>query len=139
MSASDIAGLAVLYKQFWGEESSSQLMTQKFKELQNNPHYIFLSAVEGNRLVGSVQGIICEELYGECKPFLVIENLVVDRQRRRQGVGRSLIAEMEKAAIKHGCYQVLFITENHRTEAVNFYSSLGFRKDTHKGFKKQLI
>lgn len=138
MIGEDIPDLALLYKQFWNEDSCVELMKKKFRELQKNPSYVFLSAIDGNHLMGSVFGIICEELYGECKPFLVLEDLVVDGRYRRKGVGRALMTEMEKIAVEHGCYQMLFITENDRTDTIAFYASLGFNPDTHKGFKKPL-
>ncbi|MDI3477946.1 MAG: hypothetical protein PWQ59_1471 [Thermoanaerobacterium sp.] len=52
----DIPDLALLYKQFWNENSSIDLMEKKFAELKNNPNYIFLSAVEVDHLTGSVLG-----------------------------------------------------------------------------------
>lgn len=138
MFKEDIPGLALLYKQFWNEDSSIDLMEKKFIELQNNPKYIFLSAIEGNDLVGSVMGVICDELYGDCKPFLIMEDLIVDHKYRRKGIGKALITEIERQAIEHDCYQILFITENDRTDTIAFYESLGFNSSTHKGFKKSL-
>jgi ribosomal protein S18 acetylase RimI-like enzyme len=138
MVKEDIPALALLYKQFWNEDSSTELMEKKFIELQENPNYIFLSAWDGNHLIGSVLGIICEELYGECKPFMLIEDLIVDHKYRRKGAGKSLMSEIENIAIENDCYQILLITHNDRTDAIAFYKSLGFNPDTHKGFKKSL-
>ncbi|WP_205683868.1 GNAT family N-acetyltransferase [Brevibacillus migulae] len=72
MIADDILQLAQLYKQFWGEESSIEIMNKQFTKLHKNESYIFLSAIENNNLIGSVMGVICEELYGDGKPFLVL-------------------------------------------------------------------
>lgn len=134
----DMLELALLYKQFWNEDSSIELMEMKFIELQENPNYILLSALEENHLIGSVLGIICEELYGECKPFLLIEDLIVDHKYRRKGIGKALMTEIEKLALENDCYQILLITHNDRKDAIAFYESLGFNPDTHKGFKKTL-
>ncbi len=134
----DIKELALLYKQFWNEDSLIELMEIKFIELQENPNYILLSALEENHLIGSVLGIICEELYGECKPFLLIEDLIVDHKYRRKGIGKALMTEIEKLALENDCYQILLITHNDRKDAIAFYESLGFNPDTHKGFKKTL-
>lgn len=73
----------------------------KFIELQENPNYILLSALEENHLIGSVLGIICEELYGECKPFLLIEDLIVDHKYRRKGIGKALMTEIERLALEN--------------------------------------
>lgn len=138
MVKEDIPDLAVLYKQFWNEDSKIRVMESKFVELRENHNYIFISALEGNHLIGSVSGIICEELYGECKPFLVIENLIVDHEYRRKGIGNALMTEIEQIAIKNDCYQIFVITNNDRPDAIAFYESIGFNPDTHKGFKKPL-
>ena len=138
MVKEDIPDLALLYKQFWNEDSTIELMENKFLELVDNPNYIFISALEGNHLIGSVSGIICDELYGECKPFLLIENLIVDHEYRRKGIGNALMTEIEQRAIENDCYQIFLITHNDRLEAIAFYESLGFNPNTHKGFKKPL-
>ncbi|OHD15276.1 MAG: GNAT family N-acetyltransferase [Spirochaetes bacterium GWC1_27_15] len=138
MIEEDIPQLALLYKQFWGESSSIENMYKLFNKLKRNPNYIFLSAVDNNILAGSVMGIICEELYGECKPFMILEDLIVDIDYRRKGIGKLLIEEIEKYAKEANCTQILFVTENMRKDACDFYASMGFNPDSHKGFKKLL-
>ena len=67
--------------------------------------------------MGSVMGIVCEELYGECQPFMVVEDVVVDRDHRRQGVGRALMMDLERRATERGCSYIIFVTEEDRTGA----------------------
>ena len=59
-------------------------------------------------------GIVCDELYGECNPFLVMEDLVVDKGYRKIGIGRALMIELEKFAKEWNCIQILFVTESDR-------------------------
>jgi hypothetical protein len=33
-------------------------------------------------------GILCEELYGQCRPFMAVEDVIVDQAHRRRGIGR---------------------------------------------------
>ncbi len=134
----DIDELPGLYRQFWGEESSIEKMRDTFNKLKTNPDYIFLSAVVDNQLVGTVLGIICRELYGECKPFMVIEDFIVDENFRRMGIGRKLMNEIEKIAQKNNCVNIILVTERDRVEAISFYEAVGFNSNTHKGFKKSL-
>lgn len=77
MIAEDIPKLAQLYKQFWNEESLVEIMHEQFIKFQKNNSHILISAIENNKLIGSVMGVICEELYGDCKAFLVLENMIV--------------------------------------------------------------
>ncbi len=134
----DLVSLAVLYQQFWGEVSSLEKMRTTFQRLKKNPDYIFLVAEKQNRLVGSAMGIICEELYGDCKPFMVVEDVIVDKHHRRLGIASSLMKELERCAAKHNCSYIIFVTESERTEAHRFYESLGYKSDAYKGFKKRL-
>ena len=113
-------------------------MKEKFTHLKDNPNYIFLCAVIDDKVVGTIMGIVCEELYGECSPFFVMEDLVVDKQYRRKGVAKALVTELIHYAKESGCKQIQFITEKNRKEALAFYKSLGFNANTHIGFKKSL-
>ena len=134
----DLKSLAELFRQFWGQSSSVEKMRITFSRLSENPAYILLAAKEGERLVGFVMGIICEELYGACRPFMVVEDVIVDKDRRRNGAGTALMSEIEKCAVDHDCYQILLVTEADRAEACRFYQALGYQSEPYKGFKKRI-
>jgi ribosomal protein S18 acetylase RimI-like enzyme len=134
----DLADLAVLYEQFWGETSSLEKMRVTFQTLKKNPNYIFLAAEKRGRLVGSVMGIVCEELYGNCQPFMVVEDVIVDKNHRRLGIASSLMRSLERRAAENNCGYIIFVTESERTDAHRFYESLGYKSDAYKGFKKRL-
>jgi ribosomal protein S18 acetylase RimI-like enzyme len=136
LQESDLGSLAGLYRQFWGAESNLDRMKARFRELNANPKYVILCATINEVVVGSIMGIVCDELYGECRPFLLMENLVVDVKYRRKGIGRALLSELEKHAREWNCTQILFITEADRKDAVSFYESLGHNPRKHVGFKK---
>ncbi len=138
LAEKDIVALAGLYRQFWGEESSLEDMSATFQKLKLDPRYIFLVADHKGCVAGSVMGIVCEELYGDCRPFMVIEDVIVDRDHRRKGVGSALMREMEKCAVANQCKYIIFVTESDRVEAHRFYQSLGYELDAYKGFEKRL-
>lgn len=134
----DLPQLARLYEQFWGDKSYPELMARQLEELERRDTHILLVAVEDDDLLGSVMGIVCEELYGDCRPFLVVENMIVDKACRRAGVGRALLAELENRAKARGCTQMILVTEKSRQDACGFYESVGFEPDKHTGYKKKL-
>ena len=138
LAEDDLAALAGLYKQFWGEDSCLEKMKATFRRLKDRPDYIFLAAKNDGRLVGSVLGIVCEELYGDCVPFMVVEDVIVDAEWRRKGIGSALMSELERLATELNCGYVIFVTEVERTDAQRFYESLGYRPDAYRGFKKRL-
>ena len=134
----DLQALARLYMQFWDEESSPDRMRARYEELSTNPKYMILCATIDEVVVGSIMGIVCDELYGECRPFLVMENLIVAAEYRRKGIGQALLRELEKQAREWKCSQILFITEADRKDAVSFYEAAGYSARKHIGFKKSL-
>jgi ribosomal protein S18 acetylase RimI-like enzyme len=138
MIIEDIPGLAMLYKQFWNENSCIEKMQNQFEKLQHNDTHILLCAVGQNQLVGSVMGIVCEELYGDCRPFMVIENMIVDKNYRKNGIGKALFSELERIAKERNCTQIILVTETDRIDACRFYESMGFKPKSNNGYKKIL-
>lgn len=61
-------------------ESCIETMKKQFNRLHKNNSHIFISVLENKQLIGSVMGVIFEELYGDCKLFLVLENMIVDKK-----------------------------------------------------------
>lgn len=138
MIIEDLPELALLYKQFWGKESDLKSMKELFKILSDRDSHIMLSAIDDNKLVGSVTGIICDELYGQCKPFMVLENMIVDIRYRNKGIGKALIEDLERIALERQCTQIILVTEVNRNDACSFYEQIGYSRDTHRGYKKKL-
>jgi GNAT superfamily N-acetyltransferase len=137
MDLGDIYELAALYKEFRNADPDVDRMRSQYRWLSGNGAYVLLSAVEDGRLVGSVTGIVCEELYGECRPFMVAKNLVVKSGFRRRGIGAALMAALEERAAAKGCGQIILVTDTDREDARGFYRAIGFA-DTHTGIKKRL-
>ena len=132
----DLGGLAKLYYQFWNETTDMPDIERQFAKVQDNENYILLAAEQNDSIVGSVMGIVCDELYGDGAPFLVIENMIVDGECRKKGTGTALLAELEKRARTKNCVQAILVTETERKDACAFYESLGFNRGV--GFKKKL-
>ncbi len=138
LSTSDLPQLAALFQHFWGEDTPLDRMRSTFARIADNPAYILLAAKQDSRLIGFIMGVVCEELYGSGQPFMVIEDLIVDKELRRLGAGTALMLEMEKRAVQRQCGQIVFVTEAERTDSIRFYNSLGYDEESHRGFKKRL-
>lgn len=91
-----------------------------------------------DELFGSVMGILCQDTVGECRPFVVLENLIVSPKYRKMGLGKRLIIFIEDWARENNSYFVMFMSLAKRTEAHAFYESLGYSQEISSGFKKYL-
>lgn len=137
MEKADLPQLAGLYRQFWQENADLARMEKQFDVLSRQDTHILLSAVDKEMLAGSVMGVVCGELYGDCRPFLVLENMIVDRAYRHKGVGRALLQALEERAMACSCTQIILVTEAEREDACAFYEACGFQLNN-RGFKKKL-
>ncbi len=139
----DLPQVADLYQGFWGEKSDIARMEDALEKMNLHHSHIILVAQEddakpGDKLLGTVMGVICPDIYGDCRPFLVLENMIVRREARQRGVGRQLVHTLEAEARERGCTQILLLTEKGRHDAVEFYNSLGYDPHPMQGYKKKL-
>ena len=114
-------------------------MILTFRKVTNNSNYCILNALENNLLVGSIMGVVCDELYGNCNPFIVIENFIVDKDHQKKGIGRKLFEQIDKYAKAMKYKNIFLVTDSERISANTFYQSMGFNPDSYKGYKKSLI
>ncbi len=97
----------------------------------------FLIAEADCHAVGWLHVVIAE--FVEAEPFAIIAGLVVDRDHRRQGIGRLLIDAAEAWARERGCSLMRVSSSVSRTEAHRFYEHLGYAKvKTQHAFAKPL-
>ena len=112
--------LAQLYEELSGEKTNLCKMKENFKVMELNPNYILLTAKENNLVVGSVMGIICLDLVRQCRPFMVIENVIVKNDWRGRGIGVKLMEEIERIGRKRECYYTMFVSGVQRKDAHQF-------------------
>jgi GNAT superfamily N-acetyltransferase len=86
----------------------------------------------------TVMGVLCRELYGRCRPFMVVEDVIVDQAHRRRGIGTLLMRAIEQEAFRNQCSYIMLVTDATRREALGFYEHLGYHPDRYKACKMYL-
>ncbi|OWA33623.1 GNAT family N-acetyltransferase [Saccharibacillus sp. O16] len=137
LQVKDLPQLAELYEELVGEKSDAVKMQGTFARIQADEHYYLLGAFEGEILAGSVMGILCHDLIGECRPFMVVENVIVSDRFRGKKVGRLLMEDLELLAVQQRCGYAILVSSGFRSEAHAFYESLGYTEDV-RGFRRRL-
>ena len=88
---------------------------------------VVLAAVdEAGQVAGWIHG--AEQDLVEAERRCEILGLVVDQRRRRSGVGRRLVAEVEAWAARRGLGEMSVRSNLARLESHPFYQSLGYRR-----------
>lgn len=136
---SDINQYAKLCEELFGSQTNLIELEKALNKILANNDYILVGIKnEVGELIGSVMGILCQDTVGECRPFVVLENLIVSPIYRKMGLGKKLINFIEDWARENNSYFVMFMSLAKRTEAHAFYESLGYSQEISNGFKKYL-
>lgn len=138
LSEADLGQLIVLQAELLDEAADLARMRTLWAVIDRDPNHLLLGAKEGERLVGSLAGIVCPDLIGSCIPFMVIENVIVAKDRWRRGVGRQLMLAVERFARARDCRYLMLVSARSREWAPAFYHSLGYGSAPYRGFKKML-
>ncbi|MDU4961492.1 MAG: GNAT family N-acetyltransferase [Sporomusaceae bacterium] len=139
VQASDLDQLAVLSRELCGRTVNMARLRDAVEKMLANHDYILLGAKDAQqRLVGFVMAIICLDIVGDCRPFAVMENLIVAEKARGLGAGRMLVAAIEQQARDRDCYYLMFNSLAERKQAHQFYARIGYAKGIVEGFKRYL-
>jgi GNAT superfamily N-acetyltransferase len=136
--AADAPGLAALSEQL-GYPVALEAIRQRLAHVLGLATDVVLVACDGSGVVigwihGSEQHLLEEE------PRCEIMGLVVDRQRRRQGIGAHLIEALEQWARDRGLTGMSVRSNVVRVESHPFYEGRGYRRQkTQHVYRKPLI
>lgn len=106
------------------------------EKVGRDPQKYLLAAVdsETGTLCGTLLGVVFEDICGDCRPILLIENVAVLPEYQGKGVGKAMFREIERWGREMDCHYEMLVSGNQRKGAHKFYEALGF--DEVKGFKK---
>jgi GNAT superfamily N-acetyltransferase len=105
-----------------------------FNRMAALPGYELIVAEEAGTVVGTTVLAILPGMAHGVSPFAVIEYVVVDEKHRGKGIGKLLMEYCTDRAKEAGCYKIMLTSDKRRTEAHEFYESLGFEASAH-GFR----
>lgn len=112
-------------------------MARTLEALSADPDHVFLAARTDGECIGTATGIVCHGLCGGYDTYMVVEDVVVSPEHRRQGVASALLSRLESIARECGCNHVILLTESVRSDALALYQTNGFEARW-TGFKKKL-
>lgn len=132
----DLESLYKLYLQLV-DFGDIKKMRQIFDEIKRDPHYILFGVYNDNKeLIATASLTKCFDLTEDARYYYNMENFVVDKNCRRQGVGTFLLKSVEKYVKENSGRYINFTSSSWRKQAHAFYESAGYLPDYVKGFKK---
>ena len=132
----DIDDIVRLTGQLGYDVTASDAAAKLSRILSRHDQQFFI-AEAARQIVGWLHAAVTESI--EADPFVVVAGLVVDRDHRGQGIGRTLLEHAEGWAKQQGCSIVRVWSSTLRTAAHQFYEHLGYTKvKTQHSFVKPL-
>jgi glucosamine-phosphate N-acetyltransferase len=104
--------------------------TKIINSLYNN-HYIFLY-IDDEKVCGMITIIIEQKLIHNGASVAHIEDLVIDKEYRKQGIGKKLLEYAIDLAKKSNCYKVILDCDK---DLISFYKKNEFKE---KGIQMSL-
>ena len=135
-SPTDAAGLSLLMEELMGTPSDLSALAESLEHISANPAYLLLVAEHCGQLLGTAMGVLCYDIYKNCLPFVVIENVMVSKNSRGLGIGTQLFSNLEQWARKSNASYCMLVSGNERTGAHRFYAAHGYQQMF--GFRKYL-
>ena len=99
-----------------------------FEKISRYPTYKIYVAVLDGKIVGTFALLIMDNLGHMGAPSAIIEDVAVDPDFHRQGIGKAMMKTALDVGNKHGCYKAIFSSNLKRDGAHRFYESLGFAR-----------
>lgn len=134
----DINRICDLYSILTGEKSDKLNMKEMFLTFNNNEDYYLMVAKINGYVVATGTGIVFRSLANNCKPYFIIDNVVVDPNYQHRGIGTCLLNKLHEIALNNNCCMAYLVAEESNINAARFYRKLGYT-DAVTGFQKTFL
>lgn len=85
-----------------------------------------VGAFAAGGMVGTCTVNLCANLSWSGRPYAIIENVIVSKSHRNQGIGKSILRYATDFARQAGCYKAALMTGSKDPATYRFYESVGF-------------
>lgn len=145
LNEGDLESLIKLYEQLDGHNSGFAVENAKTiwkNEIEDNPNIKYFGAVEdtaeGPKVVSTCFCAIIPNLTRLGGAICFVENVVTDKDFRKQGLGKKVMEKAIEFGRQKNCYKVILESGAWREEAHQFYRNLGFDDTAKKSFLMKL-
>ena len=140
LNAADLPSLLELYRQLdEDDEPRTPEQSEKvWEEISGNDNIQYFGAVENGKVVSTCYAVYIPNLTRGNRGICFIENVVTDREYRKQGLASRVIDMAVAFAKERHCYKAILQSGMARTEAHRFYENKGFNGGSKKAFDMRL-
>jgi GNAT superfamily N-acetyltransferase len=143
----DVAGLLKVLPQITsrpnnpgGKTLGLEASREIFDQIQRHGNIRILVAEEpaSGEILGALTLVIVPNLTYGGRPWAILENVVVVKERRGEGIGSRLLAYAHELSERAGCYKVQVIS-GPKEDQIHFYRKAGMVDENCCGFKRHFV
>ena len=127
----DIPSILSLYAQLEQDGEITISLSEAaeiFQRIESYPNYHIYIAEQSGEVLGTFSLAIMDNLAHHGAKSGLIEDVVVDKKHRGQGIGKEMMQYAMDLCRKYACYKTCLSSNLKRERAHAFYESLGFQK-----------
>lgn len=132
----ELKPLLALYGQLHGEafadEDPHQVEVWQ-RILDDRSQHIIVAEADG-RMVASCVLIVVPNLTHGMRPYALIENVVTDKEYRRQGWATRCLDFAKEIAMAENCYKIMLMTGSKEAGTLGFYEQAGYNRNDKTAF-----
>nr|AXS01264.1 acetyltransferase [uncultured bacterium] len=135
----ELSSLLELYKQLHPNDEIINEMTAK--NIWGNikaQDIKYFAAKDNGKIIAACYICIIPNFTRNGRSIGLIENVITSKEYRKKGIGKKIMENAIQYAKEQNCYKVLLQSGNERTDAHEFYESLGFNGESKKAFEIRL-
>jgi GNAT superfamily N-acetyltransferase len=131
---SDAENIAVLYRQL--VDSSVNVLPERLAQIANDGNTALFVSERDGRLIATALVSLCADVMYGFQPYAVIENFIVEKSVRREGIGTALMRRVESFCLDADCSKIMLLSAMNRVTAHGFFERAGFNGLSKRGFVK---
>lgn len=133
--ASDAEAIGQLYTQL-NTLSIPGVLPERIAAIANSGHTYLLVCDDNGDILATALLCLCQDVMFGNQPFALVENFVVSRDYKREGIGKSMVDYIEAFCLEQNCSKIMLQTSSGNRDARDFYTAMGYDPDVKIGLVK---
>ncbi len=131
----DLSSILDVLSQLSPTDGYRKTLKDILEEIINDYKYVLLVATVDKKVVATGMLVVRLNLSHGGKNVAYIENIVVDKEHRRKGIGEAIVAKLISNSRKLDCYKIVLDCS---VDAFHFYRKCGFAKTDENNMRMNL-
>ncbi|MBQ3230377.1 MAG: GNAT family N-acetyltransferase [Clostridia bacterium] len=132
----DYFGIMKLYTQLHNNPMPETTNETKrlWQEIINDKNHHIIVAERDGKIVSSCVCVIVPNLTHSQQPYALIENVITDKEYRKQGLATACLDFAKDLAKSENCYKIMLLTGSKEESTLNFYRRAGYNSEDKTAF-----